>query len=141
MALTNLEQLRIISGEISPDSTSLDALVHQAAANYASLFYMTYNQAALAVDENGEYTDALAAAYANKILNISNRVFRAPGLEIQLVTRIMVVLIGSTANNIGQVENATDEQWDGFVSAQIDECFELYAGVRQDEKAAYNALA
>jgi hypothetical protein len=143
MALTNLEQLQIISGQVAPDSTSLDALVHQAAFNFATTFYMTYNATAFdgqLIDGEFVYNNPQAAAYANKMLNISSQVFRASGTDIQRLTRIMVVLIGNTAATLPQVQNATDAQWDSFVGAQIDECFELFAGVRQDEKAAYNAL-
>ena len=143
MPLSNLEQLQIISGNVGPDSTTLDALVHQSAFNFAATFYTTYNQAALSgniVDGELVYDNPPAAAYANKMLNVSSQVFRASGTDIQRLTRIMVVLIGGAVNNIGIVEGATDAQWDTFVGAQIDECFELFSGVRQDEKAAYLAL-
>ena len=131
MALTVIEQLKLLSGDASPDSTDLGSLVKACSFKYAKEFYDNLK------DTTGNNP---ATAYKNKILSDSRNVFNSKqGLNENLI-RIIVLIIGEVATNLAQIQNATDVQWEDFVYGQIDEAFEYIADVTEVEKTAYVAI-
>lgn len=130
MALTVIEQLELLSGTTSPDSTDLGSLVKQCSFKYAKEFYDNLK------DTTG---NSDATAYKNKLLTVSKNVFNSQQGLNENLTRIIVLIIGEAAT-LTQVQNATDPQWEGFVYGQIDESFEYIGDVRLIEKTAYNTI-
>lgn len=131
MALTVIEQLKLLSGDAKPDSTDLGSLVKACSFKYAKEFYDNLK------DTTGNND---ATAYKNKLLTVSKNVFNSQQGLNENLTKIIVLIIGEVATNIAQLQNATDEQWETFVYGQIDEAFEYIADVREVEKTAYNAI-
>lgn len=131
MALTIIEQLRLLSGDISPDSTDLGSLVKQCSFKYAKQFYDTLK------DTSG---NAEATSYANKMIGVCKQVFKGQEGLNDNIKRIIVLIIGEVATNVAQVEGANDAAWESFVYSQMDEAFEYLSDVRSAEKTAYNAI-
>lgn len=131
MALTVIEQLKLLSGSTSPDSTDLGSLVKQCSFKYAKEFYDNLK------DTTG---NSDATAYKNKLLTVSKNVFNSQQGLNENLTRIIVLIIGEAATDLAQVQNANDPQWEGFVYDQIDESFEYIGDVRLVEKTAYNSI-
>lgn len=131
MALTVIEQLKLLSGEESPGSTDLGSLVKQCSFKYAKEFYDNLK------DTTG---NSDATAYKNKLLTVSKNTFNSQQRLNENLTRIIVLIIGEVSTDISQVQNATDPQWETFVYDQIDEAFEYIADVRAIEKTAYNSI-
>ena len=132
MALTAKEELKILSGEISPSSPLID-FVHQIAMSEGVSFYSGYK----AFDGT---TEIEAQAYLNKILNIIGNVFRVDGKTVNSLVKLIVSLIGDSNNTYSQVDNATDTQLEAFISTNMLRTFELLSGVLKSEKTAYEAL-
>lgn len=131
MALTLIEQLKVLAGDPSPNEVKLLALVQQASYKFAKQFS----------DDLKNVTGVeLAENYANKMLAVSRRVLRNDDKVNAVLTRMMVTLIGESSATFAQVTSATDEQWETFVTSNIDETFEYIADVRLTERAAYSAL-
>lgn len=131
MALTIIEQLKLINGTLKPPSTSLDALVHQASYNYAKSFYDTVK------DTTG---NAEADSYATKVFNVAKRVLRNEQGVTAILTRMIITIIGASSATLAQVTAATDAQWEAFIVGQMDETFEYVGDVKKEEKLAYNAI-
>lgn len=131
MALTIIEQLRLLSGDLSPDSTDLGSLVKQCIFKYAKQFYDTLKDTAGNAD---------ATSYANKMINISKQVFKGSDGLNDNIKRVIVLIIGEVATNVAQVEGANDAAWETFVYSQIDEAFEYLSDVRSNEKTAYQNI-
>lgn len=133
MALTAIEQLQIVSGEIKPPSVLLVDLVHQVAFMYAKVFMDGYK----VFDPVG---NEVAASYLAKMTNFSNQVFIDRQATFVNLQRIVVVILGVSEVTPTQIANGTDEQWETFVTDQMDESFEYASGSTKEEKTAYLAL-
>lgn len=131
MALTALEQQKLISGEVRPEATDLRSLVKQTAFIEGVDFYDNYKEFDTAVNPE-------AASYLNKMFAIIKAGIRDQ--QTDGTFRVMVAIIGQVATDLQQVENATDAQWEAFVSANIVKAMEIVADIRKDEKTAYDAL-
>ena len=134
MALTALEQQKLISGEVSPNQTDLRSLVKQAGFIKGLEFKRNYK-------EFDMVSEAKAASYLNKMFSIINSGIRGNGQTQEGAFRIMVAIIGSVPLiTLPIIESATDAQWEQFVADNIIEALEIVADVRKDEKAAYEAI-
>lgn len=131
MALTIVEQLRLLSGDLSPDSTDLGNLVKQCSFKYAKQFYDTLKD----TTDNDD-----ATSYANKMIGICKQVFKSNEGLNHNIKRIVVLIIGEVATNVAQVEAANDAAWETFVYSQMDEAFEYLSDVRSNEKTAYQNI-
>lgn len=130
MALTIKEQLEIMQGEHRPPSNLLIDVIHQIAVRHAQFFYQNYSDTT---------DDALATSYLNKILRLCDLAIKNNSVALKSLMRISVVILGNTIT-INQVNSATDDQWETVLSNNITIVFELVAGIKQDEKTAYNAI-
>ena len=131
MALSAIEQLRIIAGEASPNGADLLSLVLQTGVIVGQDFSM--NQKSTAVD-------TLEDAYRVRFLSVSGRVFNNNERVVAGLRRLIIVILGGTNVTFNQVENATDSQWEGFVFNNMDEAIEYLAGITPDQKTAYENL-
>lgn len=133
MALTALEQLKLVNGTdgVSPDATDLRTLVKASAYIFASSFYDSYKDFDTEVETE-------AASYINKVFRICREIFKG-NADLELF-RIVVTIIGKQGFTFGQIQDATDSQWEDFVSDHIGEAFEKLGDVRRNEKTAYEAI-
>lgn len=131
MALTALEQLKLVSGEVKPEATDLRTLVKASAFIYAANFQF----GSKVFDESSELD---ATSYKSKMYALVRRIIS--GNADESIFRVIVTIIGQAATDLVQVQNATDAQWEVFVSDQIDEAMEIVADIRLNEKTAYDAL-
>jgi hypothetical protein len=138
MALTATEQLQLINGSVTPPNTDLQSLILQVGAIKAEEFYTSYKDFFIFdVDDLPINTDA--KAYLDKFLRACDSIFNGQ-IKIANLTRAMVVLIGKSAVTMPQIQGATQEQWETFLSANMDKAIELFSRIRKAEKVAYNAL-
>ena len=59
---------------------------------------------------------------------------------IKSLQKIIISLIGDSAVTWQQVQDATDEQWETFITDNMLRTFELLGRVLKSEKTAYDAL-
>lgn len=131
MALSAIEQLRIIAGEASPNGADLLSLVLQTGVIVGQDFSM---------NQKSTVVDTLEDAYRVRFLSVSGRVFNNNERVVAGLRRLIIVILGGTNVTFNQVENATDSQWEGFVFNNMDEAIEYLGGITPDQKAAYIAL-
>ena len=131
MALTIIQELEIIRGELTPTSTDLTSLVHQSAFGYAKTFYDNLKD----TTDNDE-----ATSYVNKVVAVSMSVLRNDREIIQVLKRMIISIIGDSTFTYAQVSGADDDGWGSFVESQIAQAFEYIGDVRSDEKTAYDLL-
>ena len=134
MALTALEQLKIVNGEegASPDTTDLRTLVKATAFIKAAEFQQTYK------DVDSE-TQPLAASYLNKLFALNRQIIR--GNSDESLFRVIVTIIGAVPGvTLAIVQAATDTQWEVFVADNIMRAMEIVADVRKDEKTEYDGI-
>lgn len=130
MALTAIEQIKIIRGDESPSETSLKELVQQTGFIHSKWLYDNYK------DTSG---NGPASAYLSKILNLANRVATGDPDIIDSLVRLIITIYGATGS-YATVQGATDSQWETFILNNIPRAFELQSGVLKDEKQAYDDL-
>ena len=134
MALTALEQQRLISGELRPQQADLRSLVLQTAFMEGLDFKRNYK-------EFDGSANAEAQSYLNKMFAVINSGIRGNSNTQDGSFRIMVSIIGAVPGvTIPIIEAATDSQWETFVEDNILEALEVVADIRKDEKAAYDAI-
>lgn len=131
MALTAIEQLKIIAGNPSPDEADLLSLIQQSATMLGVNFTINIK------DTTGNDP---ATAYKNKFNSVISRVFSQDTNAISSLRRILIVLLGNTSFTFAQVQNATDADWMAFVYANMDESFEFLSGITAEEKSSYLAI-
>ena len=131
MALSAIEQLRIIAGEASPNGADLLSLVLQTGVIVGQDFSM---------NQKSTVVDTLEDAYRVRFLSVSGRVFNNNERVVAGLRRLIIVILGGTNVTFNQVENATDSQWEGFVFNNMDEAIEYLGGITPDQKTAYENL-
>lgn len=131
MALTITEQLSIINGIESPELNTLSDLISQIALNEAQ----DINDNAKSFDGS---LNPLADTYLRKMLALSDKSISG-GLATDGLVRLIVAIYADTGT-IAEVQAATDDQWTAFLENNIKKAFELIAGVRSSEKAAYDNI-
>ena len=131
MALTAIEQLRVIAGEAKPEGTDLLSLVLQTGVIHGITFKNALKDTS---------ADADAEAYKNKFLGVTSKLFAENIPTATHLRRLIIVILGGNSVTFQQVVNATDAQWAGFVLDKMDEAIEFLAGITAAEKTAYLAL-
>jgi hypothetical protein len=131
MALSAIEQLRIIAGEASPGATDLLSLVLQTGAMVGQDFSVT---------QKTTVEETLAHKYRVKYLSIVSGIFKNNPNIIAALRRLIIIILGDNSVTFSQVVNASDSAWEVFVFDNMDEAIEYLAGITPDEKAAYSAL-
>ncbi len=131
MALTAIEQLRILAGEARPDATDFKSLILQSAA---------INGTAFINNAKDTSSDPTAESYYNKYTSIVRSIFSKNMSMVDALERVLVVLLGQNAVTFSQVQSATDAQWEAFVTDKIDDAIELVAMTTSAEKLAYENL-
>jgi hypothetical protein len=132
MALTVLEELQVLKGEVSPSVILLD-LIHQVAVSEGITFHTTYKSFDGTVEVE-------AQLYLTKVLSVIGRVYAIESNTVQSLQKLIVSLIGDSGSTFTQVQNATDAQWETFIKTNMLRTFELLGRVLKSEKTAYEAL-
>lgn len=132
MALTVLEELQILNHSVGP-SVILEDLIHQIAMGEGIKFYIGYK----VFDGTIE---VLAQSYLDKLLGIIARVNQVDSGTIKSLQKIIVSLIGDSTVTWQQVQDATDAQWETFITDNMLRTFELLGRVLKSEKTTYDAL-
>jgi hypothetical protein len=142
MALDLSEQLRLVDGTLKPteETDSLITLTQASGTNFARDFAVNAKDVPPLVDPPVQ-ADVDANAYLNKMLSASNRMITTDSKGNQSLFLVMCSLIAkvpvvTTAMIIG----ASSDVWEGFVNDNIQVAIELFAGVKNEEKTAYDAL-
>ncbi len=131
MSFSVLEELKILDHSVSPKF--LGSLIHQIAMGEGIAFYTGYK----VFDGTIE---VLAQSYLDKLLGIITRVNQVDSGTIKSLQKIIISLIGDSAVTWQQVQDATDEQWETFITDNMLRTFELLGRVLKSEKTAYDAL-
>ena len=149
MALSLEEQLLVQRGELKPTAVedSLIELVHASAINYARDFSTTYKQFDT-VDGEGNPQNQKANSYLTKMLSASQRAITSDSAGRQALMVVMSSLIANVTELNGQpidvtpelIQGASAQAWESFINSRIQIAFELFANVRIDEKAEYDAI-
>lgn len=134
MSLTLVEQLEITKGNVKPPSNPLMDMIHQGANITAQAFYSGYK------DGIDEQANPKAVIYRDKMFRTSDQIFKHNQISIEGLLRIIVGLIGLSAYTFEQVQQADDDAWSGFLTTEMEKAFELFSGVKKDEKAQYEAI-
>ena len=131
MALTAIEQLRILAGEAKPDQTDFKSLILQVGAINGTDF----------IDNAKDVTtDEVAESYYNKYVSVITGLFNKNTSTLSALERVLVVLMGKNTITFTQVQNATDVQWEAFVVSKIGDAIDIVGKTTDAEKAAYDAL-
>lgn len=133
MALTVLQQLSILKGEIRPDSGTLREFIEQISINEVSSFYLTLKNIDADISMDGY-------KYIDKISRVFTKIIYEPTKTSELLSKIMISLIASTYT-LSQVEAASDIQWETFLKENMLKCIEILAGVYPHEILEYNNYA
>ena len=142
MALSLEEQLLVQRLELKPTAVedSLIELVHASAINYSRDFSTTYKQFDT-VDGEGNPQNQKANSYLTKMLSASQRAITSDSAGRQALMVVMSSMIADVEIATPEViEAATSAQWEAFIDSNIQRAFELFANVRIDEKAEYDAI-
>lgn len=130
MALTLIEQIKILRGVASPQEVSLSQLVEQSAVVKMLDFRENY------VDPTG---NALAESYVNKMLSLYNGVYNISTNLVSALSKIIIAIYAPTGDYV-TVEAAPDNAWATFIDNNMIEALEQISGITREEVTAYNAL-
>ena len=142
MSLTLTEQLNLLNiGNIG--SYSLSELLHQGATNYAIGFYNSAKDFPTS-DGGGLPINTEAYSYKNSMAGACNQIIRSEmtrdSAAIKILTRIFVSIVGLSTYTYTNVSSATEPQWLDFISDNVEEVIENFAGILETEKVKYDAL-
>lgn len=131
MALTAIEQLKIIAGDVGPNETDLLSLVLQTGVINGVDFIINGKDTSGNVD---------AASYYTKYASVVYRLFNNNIDTATSLRRIITVILGNTPYTNAQISGASDAQWQGFIAEKIGAGIEYLAQITNIEKTAYNNL-
>lgn len=135
MAFSLHNQLRIQSGDLKPTAVT-DELIetaHASSINFARDFQVGYKDF-VAEDK------PLATKYLDKMLSATSKAITSDSAAKVAVMVVMASLIADKDYTVAEIQGASESQWEGFVDDNMQTAVELFAKVRQDEKAEYDAL-
>lgn len=141
MSLSLHNQLRIQNGKLKPNAVS-DALIetaHAASINFARDFQVGYKLFPT-VDGEGNPINQLATSYLNKMLSATTKAITSDSSAKVAVMVVISSLVAGKDYTVEQIEGATEAQWEGFVKINMQTAVELFANVKQEEKAEYDSL-
>jgi hypothetical protein len=130
MALTIKEQLDILVGSVRPEFYPFTDYIDQVVINLAQDFYNN-------VKDTTDNT--LARQYFIKVGKLYKEIINNPANYSKRLAKMLIAIYADTGN-IATVQNATDDQWVGFIEANLLETVEKLSGVLPTEKTAYNIL-
>lgn len=133
MALTIIEEIKIIKGRINPEVITLEELIEQSSMGMSADMYATIK----VVDNT---THPLAEKYKNKILILMAGVLANNSMYTSQLKRIIVSKLASTSVTASQLISATDDQWVNFVENNMLEAFEILANILPEEKTEYDSI-
>lgn len=139
MALSITEQLQIMKGEVKPGEFSLYAFVNQIGMDAAIDFYQNAKTEAT-LEVIADATDkANAKSYKNKLFQIADKILKQDEATIKSLCRIIISIAGDSLD-YANVQTAQPAGWEAFIKgANFTTAAEYLAGVRKEEKTAYNA--
>jgi len=128
--LTNIEQIKIIRGDVAPTEVVFQELIEQVAISYFKDLIPTLKEVDGNINPNAE-------SYVSKIkLGGSQIIHRSDIVSLSLAKVLISIYNGSYS----AVENATDSQWEAFIVANIETAVNLVFGVLTYEKADYDNI-
>lgn len=131
MALSIVEQSKVINGEVKPNEISLLELVVIVARRYSQYFYLNHKE----TDENTN-----ARNYVTKTISVANRVISGENSVYYSLVNNIVNKIGNTYS-YSQIEAFTnDTQWEDMVENNIANTFEVVGFITREEITHYNGL-
>lgn len=133
MALTIIEEIKIIKGRINPEVITLEELIEQSSMGRSADMYATIKL----VDKE---TQPLAQKYKDKILVLMAGVLANNSMYTTQLKRIIVSKLASTSVTASQLITSTDEQWVNFVENNMLEAFEILANILPEEKTEYDSI-
>lgn len=133
MALTLIEEIKIIKGRINPEVVSLNEIINQAAMGAAADIYPTLK----VVDES---TQPLAFSYKLKIISLIANILNSNDMYTEKIKRIIVSKLATTAVTGAQLIAATDSQWVTFFNDNMFYAIELLANILPEEKVDYDSI-
>lgn len=141
MAITVLLELKILKGDIGPSVILVD-LVHQIAMGEGVSFHTKYKvfDTVELVDDVELPINTEANSYLNKVLGVISRVYQVDSHTINSLKKVVVSLIGNSSHDWEAVQDATDENWETFITENMLRTFELLGRVLKEEKTAYEAI-
>ena len=129
MAITIIEQLNILKGNISPVNVTFEELVKQAATDEATSMFNTLKIVDPASLSAFGYREKIEAALVQIIQTT----------RTDLITNLSKTLVSLYTGTYATVETATDVQWETFVVSNILEAIEIVAGIHSQEKIDYDS--
>ncbi len=132
MALTIIEQIKILKGEVSPTEVTLARLVEQPAITEVTTLLPTIKDFDATV-----LTDA--SRYRAKVREQMENIIGRPDGDSEVLSKALIAIY-SVGGDYSTVESATDAQWEGFIVANIMEAIETVAGVFAHEKTEYDGI-
>lgn len=136
MALNVVEQLVLIEQGFTNLTKPLEDVIYQQALNTAGVFLSSEKDTS-----PGGTDDPLATSYLEKMKRVFQQVQLKQTRIISTLIPNVVARIGTTvAQDLGTVQNATENQVLGFLNNNMLAILEQYALVTVDEKAAYDVL-
>lgn len=141
MALTKVEELSILAGDIKPPTVALNELVRQIAVATAITF-MSNHKIFDVLDKSDPLKpisiNAKAAAYRDKLITVSSAALNIRS-SISGLDKIIVSIMGASVTS-AQLSGASDDQWETFIENEMFIAFELAGAVRRQEKIDYDVL-
>ena len=141
MSLSLHDQLRIQNGTLKPIAVS-DALIetaHAASINFARDFQVGYKLFPT-VDGEGNPINQLATSYLNKMLSATSKAITSDSAAKVAVMVVVSSYIAETVDTVDVIENAPQSLWETVISGQMQTAVELFANIKQEEKAEYDSL-
>lgn len=131
MALSIVEQSKVINGEVKPNEISLLELVVIVARRYSQYFYLNHKE----TDD-----ETSARNYVNKTSSVANRVISGDSSIYYSLLNNIINKIGNTYSYT-QIEAFTnDSQWEDMIENNISNVFEVVGFITREETAHYNGL-
>lgn len=135
MALTIQEQLSILNGNVKPDqadaSFNLQSIVQQIAFNQAQEFYKN-------AENPNQQSAGEAFDYVSKMYGVCDNVINSSRPQIFNTFAKILIAIYADTGVIATVQSTDTDGWVNFLTNTMEATFELYAGVKTYEKAAYD---
>lgn len=134
MALTIIEEIQIINGIYRPKNVTLAEMIQQAAIGESDNFYVNLKK----VDDS---THPLAYSYRNKMLSFVSLLVQETNEYTRKLTRIIVSNLAELPEiTITNINNATDNEWIGFIENGMLQSIEVLAGITPEERSEYNSI-
>jgi hypothetical protein len=130
MALSIIEQLKILQGTISPVEVTLEEMVEQVAV---------LNMVDFRDNHSNPSGNTDATSYVSKMLNLAPAIYRINKPLVNDLTRLVIAIYAPTGD-YATVQAASDDAWTTFIENNMTKVLQQYLQITQGEITAYEAL-